>query len=81
MTADGSFLSRVSRTKAPPPKEKFVSIMEGIFDGSLSGLRRRSHEFWDELFLLGCNARAVTELVASSSTDTLHARRESISTL
>ena len=81
MTADGSFLSRVSRTKAPPPKEKFVSIMEGIFDGSLSGLRRRSREFWDELFLLGCNARAVTELVASSSTDTLHARRESISAL
>ena len=81
MTADGSFLSRVSRTKAPPPKEKFVSIMEGIFDGSLSGLRRRSREFWDEFFLLGCNARAVTELVASSSTDTLHARRESISAL
>ena len=81
MTADGSFLSRVGRAKAPPPKEKFVSIMEGIFDGSLSGLRRRSREFWDELFLLGCNARAVTELVASSSTDTLHARRESISAL
>ena len=81
MTADGSFLSRVSRTKAPPPKEKFVSIMEGIFDGSLSGLRRKGACFWDELFLLGCNARAVTELVASSSTDTLHARRESISAL
>ena len=81
MTADGSFLSRVSRTKAPPPKEKFVSIMEGIFDGTLSGLRRKPATFFDEFFLLGCNARAVTELVASSSTDTLHARRESISAL
>ena len=83
MTADGSasFLSRVGRPKAPPPKEKFASIMEGVFDGTLAGLRRKPEEFWNELFLLGCNARALTELVASSTPDTLHRRREEISTL
>ena len=83
MTADGSasFLSRVGRPKAPPPKEKFASIMEGVFDGTLAGLARKPAEFWDELFLLGCNARALTELVASSTPDTLHRRREEITTL
>jgi len=83
MTADGSasFLSRVGRPKAPPPKEKFASIMEGVFDGTLAGLRSKPEEFWNELFLLGCNARALTELVASSTPDTLHRRREEITTL
>ena len=81
MTADGDFLSRVGRPKAPPPKEKFASIMEGVFDGTLAGLRSKPAEFWDELFLLGCNARALTELVASSTPDTLHRRREEITTL
>ena len=83
MTAHGSasFLSRVGRPKAPPPKEKFASIMEGVFDGTLAGLARKPAEFWDELFLLGCNARALTELVASSTPDTLHRRREEITTL
>ena len=82
MTAHGSasFLSRVGRPKAPPPKEKFASIMEGVFDGTLAGLRSKPVEFWDELFLLGCNARALTELVASSTPDTLHRRREEITT-